>query len=238
MSIWFLIWLLLSIVLLGFMGWTLLILHNQKQGWGKYAKSKKLRFKISGMFGSPEMSGVLNDYTFSFFTGEHVLQEGRSMRKMTAVEVSLSSRMPFDCAVGSGGMVSLIRPLGLKEEITPQHPEWKNTSIAVSASRPGLESYLTPERLESIMSLMKIKHAWVIFIARGDVMLLRFDTPDPLDNPKKIELLVQKMTAAAKTLELRPGEMETLKIAMNRSVQRNAALKDSKGQNEISLELE
>lgn len=237
MSIWFLLWLVLSGALLYFMGWTLYILHRQKAAWSKYAEAKKLRYKANTFTSSPEMSGVLNDYTFSFFTGEHTVQEGRSTRKLTATEVSLSSRMPFDCALGSGGMVTLIRPLGLKEEIIPQHQDWKTSSIAATNNRAAFEAYLTPERLDAIVALMKVKNSWVIFIARGDVMLLRFDTPDPLDNPKKIEMLVQKMTAAAKVLELKPGEGDTLKVIMNRPVRREV-LPGEKSAEGPSLELE
>lgn len=239
MSVWFYLWLVLSAGLVYFMGWTLLILHRQKRAWKAYAAQKKLRYTSGPMMASPELSGVLHDYSISLFTGEHVSPEQRTGRKLTAVEINLSGRMPFDMAVASAGMVEVVRGLALKEEFRPESADWDKSWVAGTASRPALEAYLTPPRLEALMGLMKTDNAWVIFVCRGDTILLRLDTPDPLDMPKKIDALLVKMIEAARVLELKDSEDKILAAAATRkTVHRKTAKIDAEPVAGADLRLE
>ena len=168
MSIWFFIWLALSGALLYFLFWTLYILFRQKRAWRLYAQKMKLRYNPRQMVESPEISGLVYGYTASMFAGEHASADTRGTRKLTAIEIHLSSRAPFDAGVASGGMVNIVRVLGLKEEMRPQSSEWHESWIASASDVRALEAYLTPERLTALVSLMKMKNAWVILIFRGD----------------------------------------------------------------------
>lgn len=219
MSIWFLLWLVLSASLLYFLFWTLYILYRQKGAWKIYAAKKNLRYVSKSLLASPELSGITNDYTVTVFTGEHGTEEGKGTRKLTAVEVNLASHMPFDGGIASGGMVPLVKSLNLKEEFVLPHAGWDKNAIAASANRAALELYLTPARQEAIVSLMKMRNAWVILLFRGDVMLLRIDTPDPLDSPKKLDHILRRMTDTARLLELKSDEIEKLKAARTRTAQ-------------------
>jgi hypothetical protein len=236
LSIWFFLWLVLSAALLYFLGWTLYILYRQKQAWKVYAAARKLRYSATSLLASPEMSGIINNYTVSLFTGEHTSLDGRNTRKLTAIEVALSSRMPFEAGVGSGGMVPVVRSLGLKEEYAPAHPAWDKAWIAVTNSPGAMEVYLTPARVEALMSLMKMKQAWTVFVFRENVTLLRIDTPDALENPKNIDQLVKKMTDVAQVLELKVGEDTALKNALNRPARKSVA--PTASTRAVNLELE
>lgn len=224
MSIWFLLWLLLSAGLIYFLGWTLYILYRQKKAWKGYAKRHKLRYRSAQMLSAPEVSGTIGDYTVSLFTGEHVSEDVRRSRRLTAIEVQLSSVMPVEGGIASGGMVDLIRQMGFKEEYRPKHPGWDKSFIASSASRPVLEAYLIPERLDVLTKLMKVKNSWVILIFREDTMLLRFDTPDALDSVQKIDRIVKKMVEAAKILELGSGEGGRLKSEQTKKREKEVSL--------------
>ncbi len=194
-----------------FLGWTLYILFRQKNAWRAFAAQKKLRYKAPTMTGSPELSGLLNGYTVSLFSGEHLSDDSRGTRKLTAIEVQISSRMPFEAAVASGGMVKIVRGLALKEEMRPQSADWQDSWIAASNIVAALEIYLSPDRMTVLSDLMTIKNVWVVLIFRGETALLRIDTPDPLDDVKKIESLTKKITNAASALELKPGEEGRIK---------------------------
>jgi hypothetical protein len=209
-SIWFYLWLLLSGGLLFFMGWTMLILFRQKKAWKQFAARHKLRYKADAMMAPPEVSGVLNDYTVSLFTGEHMTPEQRSSRKLTAIEVSLTSRLPFDLVVATGGMVDLARGLNLKEEIRPESVKWEKGWFAGASSRAAADAYLTPERLSALTGLMRKENTWVVFICRNDAMLLRLDTPHPLDTQIILDTLTKEMIAAARVLELKNHEDKVL----------------------------
>ena len=127
---------------------------------------KKLRYRAHSMMASPEISGALNGYSINFLIAEHFTPDGRSSRKLTAIEVQLLSKMPFEGGIASGGMVSLIQSIRLKEETKPNHPKWDKNYIAASSSGAAMEAYLTPERIDALTSLMKIRNGWVILIFR------------------------------------------------------------------------
>lgn len=212
MSIWIILWLFLSGALLYFLGWTLFILFRQKQAWKSFSTRKKLRYRTANMMASPEMGGALDGRSINFLIGEHFTPDGRSSRKLTAVEVQLLSKMPFEGGIASGGMVSVVQSIRMKEEIKPNHPKWDKNYIAVGSSGAALEAYLTPERMDALTSLMKIRNGWVILIFRAQTFLLRFDTPDPLDSQQKLEKITDKLLELAELLELKPGEDGRLKL--------------------------
>lgn len=210
---------------------------RQKRAWKAFALKKKLRYTQSKFLASPEMSGVLDDYTSTFFTAEHQPPDGRNSRKMTALEISLSSRIPFEGGIASGGMVPLIRTIAFKEEFIPPMPDWDKEWIACADNRNGIEAYLTPERLKALTGLMKIKNAWIILLFRKDVTLLRIDTADPLDSVDKLEKLSKFMVKSARALELTPGEDGRLKASLKEPVRRTT-VKVAAPSDDISLQLE
>lgn len=223
MNIWFFLWLFLSAGLLYFFGWTLFILYRQKRAWQAFARMHRLRFQAHGLFAAPEVHGSFQDYSISLFTGAHALPDGRSARKMTALEIKLKSTMPFAAGIASGGMTPLVQRLGLREEYRPEHAGWKDSYVASGDTQMVLKAYLTEARLQILGKLMAVKNAWVIFVCREDVTLLRLDTPDPLDTPKKLEAMVGKMLAAARALELESDEgaklkAEALKVSRKETV--------------------
>lgn len=210
MNIWFLIWLLLSGSLIFFAAWTIYILYMQKKSWRDFARKNQMRFTSGRLFSSPEINGAMEGYTVGVFASEHTTEDARGTRRMTAIEIGMQSRLPVGGVVASGGMLQLAQGLGYNEEVRPEHPGWKTAYLARSSSGNALEAYLTPARVEALTGLMKIKGAWVIYVFQEKETLLRLDTPDPLDTADKIEKMIQKMIAAAKTLELGDGEHANL----------------------------
>ncbi|MCB1650921.1 MAG: hypothetical protein KDI46_02595 [Alphaproteobacteria bacterium] len=211
MTIWIALWLLISLIILFFLGWSVLIVQRQKHTWKAFAAKYKLRYKANKFMLSPDMDGVLDEYKMSFFASEHFVVNARTPRSMTAVEVILHSTLPVDLSVASGGMVPVVKNLEFTAEIRPDHERWDKSYIALSGNKAVLRAYLTPERLKVLTSLMRIKNSWLIFIYRKDTMLLRVDLPDPLMNPEKLEKLKNMLLVAAKTLELQKGESKMLK---------------------------
>lgn len=214
MSFWLVVWLLISVTLLFFLGWTVFILIKQKDTWKKYASKHKLRFKPNGFFEAPEMNGLIDTHAVSLFMGEHSGPDARFSRKMTAIEIKLSSSMPFQGAIASGGMVELVQGLSHKEEHRPKYKHWDKSYVASGDSGGAIGSYLTEERLKVLTGLFRVKNAWSILIFKDGVFLLRVDTPDPLFTEKALDGLIKKMVAAAQVLELKKGESGRLKEDM------------------------
>lgn len=216
MSIWWVLWLGLSAALMYFFAWTFYILQRQKKNWARWAQAKSLRYVPGGLSDSPGMSGTIDGMTISYFTGEHDDPAARSSRKMTAIEINLSSRMPVDAAAASGGMVTLVRDLSFREELPVDNERWAGQRIVMTDDRVLMKQYLTDSRLEALGRLMDIKSAWVILIFRNNMALLRIDTPDPLDREETLRRYTTRMIETARLLELVPGELERLKSDLAR----------------------
>ena len=196
MNVWMIFWLILAVGVFGFFIWTFVILMQQKKSWRLYAEKRKLRYKGGTLMASPNVSGTVDDHTVNLFTSEHLSEDGRGTRKLTAIEVSLHSKMPVFGGIASAGMVALIKELNLKQEYRPEHPDWDKTYIAAANNRFVLEAYLNEERIKALSGLMKVPKVWVIFIFREEAMLLRVDTADPLETPQKIDSLVNEANDA------------------------------------------
>lgn len=187
---------------------------------------------------SPRLDGVLDGYTVGLFTAEHVRSNSRTNRKLTAIEIQLSSDMPFEGAVASEGMVELIKSMPFKEEMKPDSPLWKSNFVAITDHKAAMAMYLTEERLTVLTKLMALKNAWVVLAFRNGVFLLRIDTANALDEGKVMDALLGKMLKAAKVLELEDGEMRSLKNAKVADSAKGAVLAVSDDLEIGGLELE
>lgn len=223
MSFWLFLWILLCGALLYFFGWTNLILYRQKKAWRAYAEKLKLRYDSAGILAGPEIRGTIDGYSFYMFTDEHPSGDGRTNRKLVAIELDLHSELPMKGVVASGGMVNHIQNhISYKYEITPEIKGWKPTYMAQSENKIAMEKYLSDERLKSLMPLLERPNAWVVYLFQDDAALLRVDTPEPLDHPGKLDKLVRGMIKTAKILELGNGESQNL---MDGATEKNTASK-------------
>lgn len=239
MSFWFLLWVMISACLLGFLFWTILILMTQKKVWKNYAEKHKLRYKPNNFFDAPDMNGIIDTHSISLFSGEHSLPGERYTRKMTSMEIQLASKMPIDGGMASGGFVDIIEKLGFKEELEPQHSAWKKSYIASADNKSVFDSFLTKERLDALLSLMKVEKFWVIFIFKEDTTLLRLDVSDPLGAYGKLDKIVKALIKVAQTLELRDGEADRLKLEVKKRPKSEVSIEFKDDEiDDIGLQLE
>lgn len=220
MNIFILVWIALSLFLLGFWFWSNWVLYRQKQAWKLFAKKRKLRYYSGKVFDSPELSGTFQEFEVLAFTAEHDSEDGRVGRRLTSIEVSLHSSLPVSAAVASGGMVKLVEELHFQAEFRPDIPGWDNSYIVRSRDNAVMRAYLTDRRFQALVKLMKIKNAWTILFFTGGRGLLRIDTSDPLYDPKKLDGIMKQMVEVAKILELEKGETNKLAALIGREVER------------------
>lgn len=220
MNIFILIWVALSLFLLGFWFWSNWVLFKQKQVWKLFAQKRKLRYYGGKMFDSPEVAGTYQDFEVLAFTAEHDTGDGRVGRRLTSIEVTLHSSLPTSGAVASGGMVKLVEDLHFQAEFRPDVPGWDNSYIVRSRDNAVMKAYLTERRVEALVKLMKIKNAWIILFFTGGRGLLRIDMPDPLYDPRQIDQLMKQMVEAARVMELEKGETSRLTALVGRDIER------------------
>lgn len=206
MSIYLILWFLISGFLLSFWIWTIYVLFKQKSAWKLYAEKRKLRYFSNAILDTPTLSGAIDEYSVSMFASEHSELDSRSNRKLTAIEVSLKSELSFGCALGSGGMVHVVEALDMRQEYKPAVKGWDDSYALRTNDLESSQLYLTKDRLSKLVNLMKIDKSWVVFLFVGNQGILRLDTPLPIDNPKEMDMIIKQMINVAKGLELELGE--------------------------------
>lgn len=224
MTLWWVIWIFLSLFLLSFLGWTMFILFQQKATWKKFATTYKLRFNSNALMQVPDVTGSINGHKISIFESEHFTPDARGSRKMSAIEIGLNSTMPIDGAIANTGMVNFVKALEFKTEIRPKHERWHTGYVAAGDSSNALRHYLNDERLVALSKLMKSKKLFLIFIFRKNQMLLRVDTPDPLQDFEYLDKLVKAMIKVAGVMELKQGESAQLKREAAKAEARDVSL--------------
>ncbi len=210
MSVFFYVWLFISLFLLGFWLWTLYVVLQQKRAWKHFAENRKMRYHETGMFTTPMVSGAIDTYGVSLFASEHSELDARSFKRLTAIEVALQSDFPFSCAIASGGMVSVVDAFDIRHEFKPTIKGWDNSYILRASDTKMVRHFLSDERLEKILGLMAIDKAWVILAIIEDRGILRLDTPYPIDSSKELDKLISQMIDIAQTLEMQKGEDKDL----------------------------
>lgn len=210
MTIWVALWFVLSCILLSFFVWTLIILLRQKKVWSHFAQRYGLRYKPGKFWDSPRLDGVFEGYKIGLFASEYLRPDMRSARKMTSIEFTLHSQMPFDGAMASAGMVEIVQGSDFGREYKPRVKGWNKEYIAMGSHLGAMDAYFNTARLKALMGLMRIKFGWAIAAFRNDIFVLRVDVPYALDDHKALDALLKQMLEAARVLELDKGEKESL----------------------------
>ena len=208
---WFLVWFLLSAILLGATLWSTVILVQQKQAWRAYAKRKDLRFTPNKFFEPGELEGVLDGYNISFFTAMQEKEDARKNRQVTVMQIATNKK--FVNGIGAGTFE--MRPfLKLLEALSPHEiksASWNKDHDLRSRNKKSVTAYLTEERVKIISSILTMPNTNVLILMDQNEAVFRFETNNPLTDEKKIDAIVSKLYARIE--KLKPSEEELAKLA-------------------------
>lgn len=223
-----------------FWAWTIWVVYRQKKAWKFYSDKKKLRYTSNGFLETPSISGAISGYKVSIFASEHSELDARSQRRLTAIEVTMHSGLPFHAAIASGGMVPVVDALALPQEYKPSVHGWDDSYIIRTRDNDKIEKYLDEKRSGAIVKLMQVENSWVILLFLGEYGLLRLDTPKPIDDPKLMDKLIKQLIDVAKTLELDEKEKTALSKKGSKSGKRSIviAVDEKLLEDDIGFELE
>lgn len=210
MSIYLVLWFLVSGFLLGFWFWTIYVIIKQKNAWKVYAEKRKMRYHSSALLETPSISGAVDGYSVSMFASEHGEIDARSQRRLTAIEILLQTELPFAVAAASGGMVQIVEGLELRQEYRPPIKGWDDTYVLRTNNLKLCQMYFNEDRLRKLVSLMNINKSWITLLFYGNQGVLRLDTPLPIDHPKEIDVIIKQMINVARAIELEKGEDKDL----------------------------
>lgn len=215
LNIWFLLWFVLSVILLGATTWSTFILFQQKRAWRAYAKAKGLEFDNGTFFGPCTMDGVIGDYNLSFFTAVQQYEDDRKNRQLTVMQVT--ANVPFVDAVAAGTKMLLPFMQSL-DATTPHNMEGKNWNKAFSIrsrNKASVGAYLTKERVSILNQILSMPNADILILLDEKEGVFRFETSNPLKNEKQIDAVISKLIARIKKLQTSVEEQNRLASLMS-----------------------
>lgn len=210
MSIWFLLWFVLAVIIIGATLWSTIILIQQKQAWKSYAAKKGFNFTPNKFFEPAVMEGTMGDYTVSFFTAVEQNEDSRKNRQITVAQIN--ANFPFSSGIGAGSpkMLAFLQALETIKPYDVDSKVWQKKNHIYVEDQKTASSFLTEARLKIINDLLSFPKANVIILLDQNEGVFRFETSNPLHDQKKIEAFVTKVIARIE--KLRPSEEEAKNI--------------------------
>ncbi len=210
MSIWFLLWFVLSVILLGATGWSTIILFQQKRAWQQYAKAKGLSFDKGTLFGPCQMEGVIGDYNLSFFTAVQQNEDTRKNRQLTVMQVTANIPFIDGIAMGTKEMFPFLKSLDAITLHDLQSNKWDKKNSIRSRNKKMVSAYLTEERIDILTQILNMPNADILIILDDEQGVFRFETSNPLKNVKQIDAVINKLIARIKKLQPNTEERNRL----------------------------
>lgn len=208
---WIFIWFLLSSFVLGVFAWSLRILFQQKAAWKAYAKKMNLTYQDGPRFlSSPVLSGSLGPYGFGLYTEEQRTNDTRGQRFSTILEIALRHGLPVMGAMGTQTVIPIIQSLRLDQSVVPQDKDWDPSWMIRTRHAGMVEKYLTPQRLEIIKKIFRMKVLSAFFIFDEQDAVLRIETADPLNDSQRLEKIVKGLIQHAEGLIVKNEERSML----------------------------
>lgn len=203
MNIWFMVWVFVAVVIMGTFFWSVRILLRQKMAWKAFAKSHNLTFDQRGITMSAVVSGDMRGVPLTISSDPQVDEDYRGRRFMTTIQLDMHFAMPTDGVIGSPGLRRFVNSLALPEEFVPsKNSGWNDKAMIKAQEAEKLDAYFTRERTQAINSLMLIKGVNVLIVFNAREMLLRFETPDPMDDAERLSRLVNKIIDVSEVLKV------------------------------------
>lgn len=208
MSIWIFLWLILACIILGTTIWSLIILIQQKQAWKAYATKKNLTYTPNKFFESPMIEGVIDGANISFFSGTQQKEDTRKNRQLTVFQININHGFVDAIGAGTTEMRSFLQAL---ESLTPHDlkgQKWNKDLDLRTQNKKAVDSYLTPERLKIMESILSMPKTDVIILLDAKEGVFRFETANPLHDEKIIDSTITKLLARIEKLKPSAEQVE------------------------------
>lgn len=210
MSLWFLLWFVLSAILLGATFWSTIILIQQKKAWSEYAAKKGLTFTRGTFFAPATMEGVVDGINLSFFTATQMHEDTRKNRQLTVVQVNVNEPFVDGIGFGTKEMLPFLQSLDAITVHDVKVGKWNKAHHIMSRNKKAIDAYLTEERVSIISGILDMPNADVLILLDDKEGVFRIETPNPLQNAQQIDKLVSKLFARIKKLQPDAQEAQAL----------------------------
>ncbi len=207
---WFLLWFVLSAILIGATLWSLQILMRQKAAWEAYSKTKNFTFNRGTFMGPGEMTGVIGDYRLSFFTAERSGADIRTRRYVTVLEINLIDGLVDGGALGTKEILPFLQTLDQLHPLKIEGAPFDEGMYLFAKNDAVMTGYMTRDRMETLANILKTKNADVLVLFNDKEMVLRLETSDPMQDADKIDKIVTRLLGLADKLRITSEERARL----------------------------
>lgn len=197
---WLAIWGCFAAFIVAFVGWTLVVLMQQKRAWANFAKKNKLKYTPGSFMGSPTVTGEMGKWNFSLYAGVQQTDDIRGQRFVSVIEFQLGRGMPTGAAIATKEFAGFINGLVFDKDFRPALAEWDKSYIARTRSVNSLGAYMTKERTQLLHSLFGLKNSAALFFFDEIEAVLRIETTDPLRNEEHLSKIVNRIMNAVERL--------------------------------------
>ncbi|MEM8833240.1 MAG: hypothetical protein AAGB32_01750 [Pseudomonadota bacterium] len=208
MSIWFFLWLIMALILIGATGWSTIILLQQKQAWREYAKNKGLNFDPGKFFAPCSMDGRIDGVELSFFTATQQNPEARKNRQVTVFQLTDSHGYVDGAALGTTEVRNFIDELTALRPFDTSTIDWESKYIFHARNNKSLNAFLTAERVKILKDLLGFPSADVLIVLDETEGIFRFETSSPMTNVEKITSTVDKLMSRLKKLRSSDADLK------------------------------
>lgn len=184
----------------------MIILIQQKQAWKEYAKKYGLTYTPGTFFGPANMEGVIDGYNVSFFTAVQQNTDARKNRQLTVMQVNANKAFVDGIACGTAEMLPFLQSLELLTPHEVKEGNWDKKNHIRTRHKKAVDSFLTAERVNVLNEILSMPNADIIIILDDSEGIFRFETPNPLNDANKIDVVLRKLMTRISKLE--PDEKE------------------------------
>lgn len=207
---WFLIWFVLSAILLGASVWSLLILLRQKKAWESFATMHKLIFSRGTFMGPAEISGMIDEYKVAFYTAERQSTDVRKKRYVSVIELTAPEGL-FDGGVaGTQEMLTFMQSLQQVHFFKIEVEGWDETHRIFVREDLSAAAYFTPDKLDVFANILKTRNADVFIVFTNENYLVRLETTDPMQDADKIEKVVLRIKGLMERMAITGEERQRI----------------------------
>ncbi len=197
---WLAIWGCFAVFIMVFVGWTLVVLLQQKKAWAGFAKKHNLKYQPGTLMTSPVVTGEIGSWKISLYSGVQQTEDVRGQRFVTVLEFQMGRGMPTGGAIATKEFSGFIDSLIFDKTYKPELAEWDKSYVARTRSRKNLQAYLSKERLQLLHGLFAMKNSAVLFFFDEIEAVLRIETSDPLRDETHLNKIVQRVMTTVERL--------------------------------------
>jgi hypothetical protein len=214
--VWIGLWLIFAAAVLAFIGRSLNVVLTQKKAWQEFAARYKLDYIPGKRLMQPAgIAGRLNNRRIEVYSQAEQYDNERTASNYTHVEVGLNT-MPGVAMIISKR--ALPRYFGtdfrLNDVFTSPGADWPQPAVSMTDDAQAMAKWMTPGRMRGLKAFMDSAGRFdePIFISEGNQAFLMWRTTDPLNDPRALNALVQKLYGFARDLDgLEPSTGTTAK---------------------------